>query len=190
VSKHTFNLAAWLNRLGIKGSAVPELAPVVVPVQVVGDASLLVPSLLPATAAYGTSRGASAGNHSTLQVHSRADGGTIIRTAQIHIAANSSFAWAVLTTSQTWAASGALTAQNFGPVPVTSIVTGGDVAAVNKLNPNDNPCGYSTSRSPRGPEDLIYLPRNYYFVLQNEVAATATRFELVIQDLPAAEGPE
>lgn len=190
MAKHTFGLSSWLERLGIKGPDIPEVAPVVIPVQVVGDASLLVSSLLPASAAFGdVVSGGGVGNHCALSILSRSPGGTLIRSVHLSPSANTAGSWTVRATDYTWASSSALTNHDFGPSATLSLVTTGQVATGNLMG-TDNPSEYITQRANFGPEDLVFVPFGYYFLIENETENSATRFAGVFQDLPATEGPE
>ncbi|GAH09289.1 unnamed protein product, partial [marine sediment metagenome] len=125
MADHTFNFGPWLSRLGLKGGKLPDIMPVVQPVQVVGDASLLVPTLLPPTACYGRLVGGVASNYAALQIRSLAPGGTLLRRVAITIQANLLTAWTVRSVAATFAASTTLTAANMGPEPVVSEVKAG-----------------------------------------------------------------
>jgi hypothetical protein len=190
MARHTFNLTEWLSRLGIKGNVIPDILPGVQPVQVVGDASLLVPSLLPPTAAYGFTAAGVAGHVFAVQVAARADGGTLIRVGKITSSANAAATWSVSTTPFSFVVGTVLTARNYGQGNVVSAVTAGTVLDANKLSDFDNPCSYVNARQPWGPDDLVWVPKGQFFLINNDSPNLASDCEIVIQDLPAMAGTE
>lgn len=190
--KHTFNLSRWLSRLGVKGGDEPLITPSLQPVQVVGDASLLVPPLLPPTAAYGTTVGAVVGQHGAASIQSLAPGGTCIRQLGCGSWSNSvSWLWRVQAAAPTYAASNVLTAREMWP-GMQSIVTAGSVIPANLPagGVNDNPQFQTPNGFTFGVDDLIYIPTGSFFFIANTIVNAAALISLVLQDLPAAPGPE
>jgi hypothetical protein len=188
--RHTFNLHHWLSRLGVKGSEMPPVVPVVQPVQLVGDASLLVPPLLPACAAFGRVVGAVAAEYSSCEIQSRSPGGTWIQLFEATCGTASSHGWRVQAAPLTFSASNTLTAHQFGNGSTLSQVRAGTCAAGQQVTTGDNPGLFTGSYDACRVNGLVYLPFGSYFVHSLQTADRPVSFSVVLQDLPVSSGPE
>lgn len=190
MDEHTFNLRTWLSRLGMKGGRVPPILPGVQPVQMVGDASLIVPPMLPPTGYAGGGVACVAPAFSGLSIYSGAPAGCFIRTLTVSPAASGRFTLKIQDTDLTWGTGPTVhNAMQMAEDSTTSVVRSGTVAA--GITPNNAyPHAYTrTTEDNLIDVDLILIPQGKYLVMTHAVAGADLWFRVIFQDLPAAPGP-
>lgn len=133
------NLGEWIRRLGVQRTGwSPELDESVQPVQVVSDASSLVPPLLPPFALSGGSFTSNVARTWCAQFQCFAPGGALIRSLRIGNAnaAVTRFEFGLRTTPIAFFAPQVGVVNNMAPEPVLGVWTVGDTAAP-VLSPSD-----------------------------------------------------
>ena len=121
-----------------------------------------------------------------------APGGTYIRRAAINAIANAGFVWTVRATDfAAWSLGPTAPAlAQFGTGTATSVVRYGRVLPANRLAAAACPYSYRAARDPMQLDDLVYVPKGSYFLMDDEAANQACAFEITFQDLPAMAGPQ
>lgn len=189
MNEHTFTFGNWRSRLGFKGGKVPPILPGVQPVQVVGDASLLVPHMLPPTALYGGSITSAVAHYPHLSIRSLAAGGTLIKDTHFMFADAGYLTVGLSTTDVTWNTSDVKSGHQMTSEDTVSIVTIGDAAAA-KIPLVDNPTIKTIAALPQGVPGDILIPRGEFLIFCHSAANTLMEVYFALQDLPASPGPQ
>lgn len=164
------------------GGAVPEVAGLIQPVQLVGDATLLTAPLLPPSASFGGTTGTFAGQFSAVHVIGSGPGGCAVRHANFQIAALATVAWRVQPLPAPAISASIAPARNFGPKNVQTRVEHGFGAAT--LGVDD--CQFFVFTAGNiFMDDVWFVPPGFVLVFEVETANNALIFSLIIQDLAA-----
>lgn len=183
--RHNLGVSEWLQRLGIKGGDVPDVVPLIQPVQVVSDASALTsPLIAPVAWAGGVVAAGGVGEYASLTVQALASGGVWIRYLSLSAgAAVANPIWTIAATDPFAADPLATTAtnRNMGPKDVQAIVRiGTSTVQLNADNPAMQASGLTFQTLP----DLTFVPPGSWFAIQLQTANTEVTWAVCVQDAP------
>lgn len=185
-----------LSRLGVKGGReVRELIEALQPTVAMGDASALLPPLLPPLVWFGAQNPApGAGRHMALQVRSVAPGGTLIPQLQLsrNGAGTISFVWRIGDVAGAHAGLTAFTAaqrQEFGPEPADVVVEQGDIATAARVTGLFFP-QFRTDDPGMQIVDAFYVPPGQVLTIECGAANVGVVWSGVLQDVPVGLQPD
>lgn len=185
-----WNLERWARRLGFKREDVPDIPYAVQPVQIVGDASALTSPLHPPMAWFGDLHVALVLHRNTLTVQSIAPGGLYVRTVRATDALGgvSNFVWTIGPPPPSVGFI-PLTAVDFGPDPVASIVRVGDDPTPG-LGVVDIPQSNQGAGIMFVLTDEVFVPAGQFFTVQHSLEGSLVAWGCMIQEVPVASGGE
>lgn len=181
-----WNLAEYLRRLGIQSAGEqPELLDTVQPVLIAGDASALTTPFIPALAWAGRLQNGTALRFTGLTIHSRAPGGTLIRSLRVELSGTSgggNWIWEVVDGVHAFTASaGEVQLFQMGPVDCTAFVATGnnDVSLLNSSHPviqNNSDLAFFV--------DEFFIPPGKNLFIHHDVVQSAIVVAALLQDVP------
>jgi len=180
---HTFNLTAWVQRLGFKRSEDPELN---YDVQPVLDVKGLTPRVQgPGALVGGNSGGAAAGTHSFMSWHSRSPGGMILHEVFATLIGSGVFG---IVDGAHSATETEIDFDNEVTQPTPAVVgLGGSVLAANRLLVPILEYPYVTA-FPLNLRTEVYIPNGRRFLIESVGAAVAISGYAVVEEFPAPRG--
>lgn len=187
--KHTFPFGEWLSKIGNKAPHLPEFTPLVQPVQIVGDASALVPPLLAPIALYGGNIAAGgAGALAGFQVQATAKGGAYLRRLSVHVVNVAQYFSITVEAANPLAADplvGVAAAHNMAPDAMRSVVRDGTSTASLSV---DSPQLYVFATGTVFLEDPAIIPPGSWFSIQTQSPNQALWWSAIVQDVPVIAG--